>query len=600
MTFVRVLPDVPAVDRSFDYISEQPLQIGTIVRVPFSGRQVRAWVLEVDVEPPPDVKVMPVTKVVGVGPDSATIELCRWAAWRWSGRLVTMLRVATHDRLVKAVPKVRVRPAGPPPAGTGASALEEIATSLIMLGEGTHVLQTSPVSDPLQVAMAAATSGQALIITPSIAEGDRLAAGLRRRGAAVARWPGDWAAAAGGATVVGGRTAAFAPLPALSAIVVVDEHDELLQSEGSPTWNAREVAVERARRAGVPCILASPCPSLEAFTAQFGSLLADDAVIGSPEFVVPHGRPPRGDLREGWAPLIVVDRRGEDTGRSGLFSNQLVRLMKDTLDRDSSVVCVLDRTGRARLLACRSCSSVASCAECGAAVHQSDDGLLSCLRCGSTRPIVCLECGSSALALLRIGVSRAREELEALLRVPVVSLTARDRQNEAAADARVLIGTRAVLNRRHRAGLVAFLDIDQALLAPRYRAAEEAFGLLATASRQVGGRRGLVAVQTHFPEHESIQAALRAEPAIVSAAEVRRRRLLGFPPMATIAVVGYEAGDEFVQRVGSPQGVTVTGSGEGDWLIRSCEPGRLQDVLAGVERPTGRLRLQVDPMRLRQ
>lgn len=605
MTVVRVLPDVPAVDRAFDYISEQPLEVGNLVRVPFSGRQVRAWVLEVGVQPPAGIALRPISKVLGVGPDSEMIDLCRWAAWRWGGRLATMLRVATHDRLVKAVPTVRVRPVRPTGAGpVGAvpdpSALEEIAASLILLGAGTHVLQSSPTSDSLQVVLSAAATGQALVITPSIAEGDRLARGLRKRGAAVARWPGDWAAAAGGATVVGGRTAAFAPMPALSAVVVIDEHDELLQSEGSPTWNAREVAVERARRAGVPCLLMSPCPSLEAFTAQAGALIAGDKVGGGDDFLEPRGRLPRGSTREGWAALVVIDRRGEDTGRSGLFSNQLVGLMKETLERKSSVICVLNRTGRARLLACRSCSTVAACAECGAAVYQDDQGELVCLRCGAVRPAICVECGSTALALLRVGVTRAREELEALLRVPVASVTAREKDAHGLDQVSVLIGTRAVLNLRHRAGLVAFLDIDQELLAPRYRAAEETFGMLATASRQVGGRNsgGLVAVQTHFPEHEAVEAAVRADPRLVSRAELARRRLLGFPPVASIAVLGYEAAPEFIDRLGSPDGVAVGDSGDGEWLVRSRHAGRLQDALGSVDRPPGRLKLQVDPMRL--
>ncbi|HTN99206.1 MAG TPA: hypothetical protein VL068_00920, partial [Microthrixaceae bacterium] len=545
MTVVRVLPDVPAVDRPFDYISDGSLEVGTIVRVPFSGRQVRAWVLETEVEPPAGIQLSKVSKVLGIGPDSETIEVCRWASWRWSGRLSTMLRVATHDRLVKAVPKIRVRPARPAAGSAGPTALEEIATSLILLGAGTHVLQTSPTSDSLQVALAAAATGQALIVTPSLAEGDRLARGLRSRGAAVARWPGDWVAAAGGATVVGGRTSVFAPLAALSAVVVIDEHDELLQSEGSPTWNAREVAVERARRAGVPCILMSPCPSLEAFAAQTGATArpgATEPEFADPDFIEPRGRLPRAVTRDGWAPLVVVDRRGEDTGRSGLFSKQLVGLMKETLDQKRSVICVLNRTGRARLLACRSCSTLASCATCGAAVHQNDEAELVCMRCGAVRPGVCAECGSTALALLRVGVTRAREELEALLRVPVASLTGRDKGIEGLDQAPVLIGTRSVLNRRHRAGLVAFLDIDQELLAPRYRAAEETLAMLATASRQVGGRSsgGMLVVQTYFPEHEAIQAAVRADPGQVSVAELSRRRLLGFPPAASIAVLGYE------------------------------------------------------------
>ncbi len=80
-----------------------------------------------------------------------------------------------------------------------------------------------------------------------------MAGRLRRLGVRVALHPRDWALGAAGATVVGGRTAAFAPVAGLAAIVVIDEHDEVYQSEQAPTWHAREVAcgASRASRCAV-------------------------------------------------------------------------------------------------------------------------------------------------------------------------------------------------------------------------------------------------------------------------------------------------------------------------------------------------------------
>jgi primosomal protein N' (replication factor Y) (superfamily II helicase) len=658
MKVVRVLPDVPAIDRSFDYSVPDTfgdrVRVGTMVRVPLAGRRVAGWVLETDVEPIEGVRLSPISKVVGHGPDPEVIELCRWAGWRWTGRLATMLRLASPERVVAQVPPLRTRVA------TGGTA-DEIAESLLMLGPGTHVLQVSPTTDALGIVVAAARRGQAIVVVPGIAEVERLARGLRAAGAAVARWPWDFQAAAGGATVVGGRGAVFAPAPALAAVVVLDEHDEMLQSESSPTWHAREVAVERARRAGVPCVLVSACPSLEALEAQSGDrsvlravghgadrrgpsdhrgstglttlgppagrapLEPDSVDLGAipllrpPERVDvadPRGQFPRSVERRGWAPLTVVDRRGEDTGRTGLFSSRLVDDVRETARSGRQVICVLNRTGRARLLACRSCGTIAECEVCGAAVHQDDQRRLVCDRCEAVRPAVCLECGSTALSLLRVGVSRAREELEALVREPVLAVTGADPRRGAAngargddeediaeeGAARIVIGTEAALHRVHRAGLVAFLDLDQELLAPRYRAAEEALALLVLASRRVGGRAhgGSVLVQTRRPDHEVVAAALRADPSIVSRAEAPRRRLLGFPPAASIALVGGVAATAYIERVGEPEGVQVSESDDGQWLLRSRTPGRLQDHLATVERPPGRLRLQVDPARLRR
>src|SRR5439155_16309106 len=200
----------------------------------------------------------------------------------------------------------------------------------------------------------------------------------------------DWArAAAGGRTVVGARAAAWAPVPNLAAIVVLDEHDEAYQEERAPTWHARDVVIERARRARVPCLLVSPCPSLDALAA------AADVVT-----------PPRAEERAGWPVVDVVDRRREPPGL-GLYSTRLV----DAVRSGGRVVCVLNRTGRARLLACAACGELARCEVCDAAVETIEEGL-RCRRCVATRPVVCAACGATRLKTLRTGVTKAHDELE--------------------------------------------------------------------------------------------------------------------------------------------------------------------------------------------
>jgi len=586
MRAVRVLPDVPAIDRAFDYLVPDALgdqvRVGTMVRITLSGRRVGGWVLGDDPDPPGDRQLHEINKVVGRGPDPEVIDLCRWVAWRWAGRLATIMRLASPERVVRDLPTPSPRAV----RGEG----HPLAAELLASGPGVHVLQVPPTDDALGPALAAAAAGQSIVVAPSVATADRVAAGLRAAGAAVARWPRDWAAAAAGATVVGGRSAVFAPAPALRAVVVLDEHDESLQNESSPSWHAREVAVERAARAGVPCLLVSPAPSLEARGVASGAER-------------PVARPARSDERAGWAPVTVVDRRGEDVGRTGLFSTRLVEAVRETARSDRRVLCVLNRTGRARLLICRSCGTVAACDVCGSSVSLGDDLRCHCGRCGAERPGVCVECGSTALSAYRAGVTRAREELEALALEPVAAVTGASPAGAGGdlPEARVVIGTEAVLHRFEDVGLVAFVDFDQELLAPRYRAAEEALALLVLASRAVGGRTsgGRLLLQTRLPDHEVVRAALRADPDLVSDAERRRRSMLRFPPYATIATVGGEAAPELVERLGRPLGVEVLGPDDGRWLLRSDDPATLLDALAAVQRPPGRLHLQVDPMRIR-
>ncbi len=121
------------------------------------------------------------------------------------------------------------------------------------------------------------------------------------------------------------------------------------------------------------------------------------------------------------------------------------------------------------------------------------------------------------------------------------------------------------------------------------------------ATRLLGGRArgGRLVVQTRTPEHEVIQAALRADPRLVGAQEAGRRRLLRFPPAASVVVVGRQAAAAYVERLGRPPGVRVQGPDDGRWVLRSDDRTLLLDHLAQVERPPGQLRLQVDPARIR-
>jgi primosomal protein N' (replication factor Y) len=262
-----------------------------------------------------------------------------------------------------------------------------------------------------------------------------------------------------------------------------------------------------------------------------------------------------------------------------------------------------------------------------------------------------------------------REELEALLRVPVAEMSGRptdttatpaiamaaatrapatvwaadggapDRAGAAVA-ARATVGTEAALHRIRQAELVAFLDFDQHLLAPRFTAAEEALGLLARAGRLVGGRAGAdpggapadgarplpaVLVQTRIPDHEVLRAAAQGDPLPLLRSEGAMREQLGLPPSSALALVSGESAGEYVVRLAPPAavddgdvggdvggdsahgdlgagldggrdgGVWVSALGDDRWLLRADRTRTLCDALAATPRPRGRLRVEVDP-----
>ena len=643
---VRVLPDVVGLDKTFDYAvpdswqadgRAERLAVGSIVRIPLGSRRERGWVTGMDIEPPPGVELKPLSKLTGMGPPADVVSLAEWAAWRWAGRTVHLLRAASPPRVVTrpagastvaaggagvsgswALGRGRV-PDGPPVAAGGAGVSgswgevggggssgfggqagartveaggrQGRSRRMAVAGDGSlkgcdglfdrpgcvTVLRCPPGDSGAPVARAAARRGDSLIVVPTPADARRIAADLRSRGVRVALGFDDWAVAAAGATVVGTRTAVWLPMPRLAAVVLLDEHSESLRSEQAPTWHAREVALERARRVGAPAVLVSPIPTLEALEA--GELWTVD----------------RSAERDGWPVVDVLDRRLDDPVRGGLFAERLRDLLVAARGR---VAVVLNRKGRARLLACKACGELARTSDGRTPMRLTDEELVAADG-SERRPVVCAGCGSTVLRNLRIGVTRAREELAALAGEPVGELTA---DSDRFGDERIVIGTEAVLWRLPSATAVVFLDFDPELLAPRQRASEQALALLARGARLTGGRRvgGRLVVQTRQPDHPVVQAAVRADPSIVSTVERDRRRDLGLPPYGAQARLSGPGAETFIatMRASADTAVSIRGPVGGHYLLRAPSHDPLLDLLVRTPRPAERLRVEVDPLRV--
>jgi primosomal protein N' (replication factor Y) len=370
--------------------------------------------------------------------------------------------------------------------------------------------------------------------------------------------------------VVGGRTAALAAVPDLAATVVVDDADEALQEERSPTWHARDVLLERADRAGASFAVVSPAPTVEAFAIPG---IEVDA--------------PAPDIEaRGWPRTLVIDRREEPPG-AGLLTDGLTGALRESAGVS---VCVLNRRGRFRLLACDACHA-----------------LLRWDR-GADRPLVCDECGATRLRVLRAGVARVREELAALF--PKRQVVGVDTATAEVADADIVIGTEAALHRpelrRRRPTLVAFLDLDQELLAPRFRAAAQAHWLTTRGAQLLAGRpRGetRLVVQARHADHDVVRALVAGHPALVSDAETQRRRSIGFPPFGAVAEI---SGDEpavlaAIDAISGFDALRVVGPTEGKALVVAPDAESLAGALAvghAAARPIGRVRTAVDPPRV--
>ena len=585
----RVVPDVTGVDKVFDYLIPSELlgaiAVGDRVRVPLHGRNVPGWVTEIgssddgftDVD---SAKLRSVIKRLGFGPSNEVVQLAQWASHRWCGRLRAFFVAASPSTLVATLPTARYQRAQVKVVGD-----VDVANAV---GESRSLLvQRGPLKSPVDVMVGAALHGPSLVIVPTVLRARLFASSLKRHGFSVAVLPDEWDSAAGGVDVViGSRTAVFARVPHLHSVVVIDEHDDSLREERTPTWHARDVAIERAQQLAISCVLVSALPSVAA------KAWAGDRVLTSDDH----------ETDSEWPTIALIDRTLDERWSNSLLSSEFIAELRDHSRR---IVAVLNTKGRARLLACASCKSLARCVQCDAAVEIGATGQFSCPRCSTQRPQVCAKCSSAKFLTLKPGVSKLREEIaQAAGRklADVVEVTGAGDDAMAIDQTKMLfVGTEAALHRVHEADTVVFLDIDQELSAPRYRASEIVGSLLVHAARLVGRseRGGKVMVQTHSVDSPVLQAmaTLRIDQYLQSVSEMRN--FMKLPPFGALAQLSGTNIDDAIHELQKNVFVNVSAASDGSYLVKASDWQVLADALSEIEPAKGvRLKVQVDPARV--
>jgi len=354
-----------------------------------------------------------------------------------------------------------------------------------------------------------------------------------------------WQAARSGRAriVLGTRLSVFTPLPDLGLIIVDEEHDSSFKQGEGFRYSARDLAVVRARQAGIPVVLGSATPALETYR---------NAIDGRYRLL-----PLKNRIQAGLPAIACVDLRQQKTD-DGL-SPRLVSAIAERIARNEQSMVFINRRGYAPVLMCGSCGWMSDCTRCSAKlVLHLRERRLRCHHCGHDGPVptACPECGDADLAPVGQGTQRVEAALirhfpqARILRIdrdttrpkaawPAMRNRIRDR------DVDILVGTQ-ILAKGHdfpHLNLVGVVNADSMLYSNDFRASERLYALLT----QVAGRAGrgalpgLVLVQTQFPDHP-LYAALRDQDFDAFArSQLAERRQAGFPPYVHQALLRAEA-----------------------------------------------------------
>ncbi len=431
------------------------------------------------------------------------------------------------------------------------------------------------------VAQALAAGRQALVLLPEIAlTAQWLERFERRFGAAPAQWHSDltttlrrhtWRAIASGDAriVVGARSALYLPYRDLGLIVVDEEHDSSFKQDDGVVYNARDMAIVRARLGAFPVVLASATPSLETVVN------CDSGRYRRLHLPHRHGGASLPDIR-------IVDMRAETLSRDNWVSPTLRAELVSVLAAGEQAMLYLNRRGYAPLTLCRACGHRLDCPQCTAwLVEHRLAGRLQCHHCGyATRlPGACPKCATAdPFAACGPGVERLAEEVAAFLPRARLGIMASDTIHGPAAAADlvqrvqalqidVLIGTQIMAKGHHfpMLTLVGVIDADLGLAGGDLRAAERTYQLLGQVAGRAGRAEhpGVALLQTFDPDHPVIRALAGDDRDGFLAAEIAARRGHAMPPFGRLAALIVSGRDEVAVDAASRALARTAPRGEG-------------------------------------
>lgn len=571
----RVLIDsaLPHLDRPFDYLippsMREQVQPGVRVKVPFGGRQLAGFVLEVIDELPVEHKLKPLAKLVSptVALHPEIARLAQAVAERYAGTLWDVVRLAVPARAARVETEQRELryPELPPRQGQ----LDEYAGGAESAGRWAAgqahraVVTWAPNNQGswpgflLDACLPVLAAGRrALIVVPDARDLQLLAGYLDSElgPESYARLHADdgptpryrnYLKAIGGEVplVIGTRAAALCHVPDLGLMIIWQDDDASHREQRAPYPHARQIALLRSQLDEVGLLIAGTSRSVEA-----QRLVATD---WAQELKLP-----RALLRER-APRVVVAASDFELERDPVLARARIPALAwreaSAALKHGPVLVQVARTGFMPAIACQNCRSLARCLDCQGPLQLSSSGAaLSCRWCARTyRNYACQTCGSTQIRAASVGSERTADELgQAFPSVPVLSSTGAKPLFEVPDRPALVVstpGVEPVAEAGYRA--VLLLDAQKMLAHDALRNAEQVLARWFAAASLARGDG--VVVLTGDPSVAGA-ALIRYDPAGFAERELAERREVGLPPAVRSAIVSGPGAGLLVRRLQAP------------------------------------------------
>lgn len=337
--------------------------------------------------------------------------------------------------------------------------------------------------------------------------------------------------------VVGARSAIFAPMPDLGLVIIDEEHDGSYKSGNNPRYHARQVSMHRCARLGIPLVMGSATPSVEAWSGMENGIIYRHTLTKR--------------LAGGTMPHINCINLN-NFNNDGCISKPLEDEINNTLKQKKQTILFLNRRGFTHFFRCNSCGYELICKNCSIPLtYHKVENRLRCHYCGWSinPPQSCPECGSLDIGSSGFGTEFIESETKAkfpnarIIRIDTDAITKKEQLLEKLDEFRkgnydIMLGTQMVAKGLNfpNLQLVGVIMADAGLHMPDFRAGERTFSLIT----QVAGRAGRyfpdgkVFVQTYSPGREPVLFACKNAVEAFYNYELTQRSLMEFPPFSRL------------------------------------------------------------------
>lgn len=542
----------------YTYSSEEPLDIGTIVVIPFGKQRKNGTVLKEVSKPAFELKS--IYKSLDVKLENTHVQFMKWFTDYYGAQdsqvysqfMPSYLKPAKN---VKATGGGDTKKFAPLPTLSVAqkTAMNEIRANLKpsvlhgITGAGKTRIYTHLLMEQVEAGK------DALLLYPEISLTSQIVNELQKYADVIVFHSGLtdnersrlWhlvATKPRACIIVGPRSALFLPYKSLGIVIIDEAHESSYKQDSDIKYSSIYTAGGLCSAHGAKLLLGSATPPLsetEHILSRGGNLVCLH------EKAIEQNSDGDNTLKE----IRVVDAKARDSfSKHSLISNELIIAVTDALAKGEQTMLFINRRGTAKLVLCSSitCDWQADCEHCDLPLtYHHDIYKLLCHTCGrkSNMPNVCPKCGS-ATNLKSLGSKAIVDDIARIFPSAKIgrfdSDTAKTESfNVNYDDIRtgkidILIGTQQLIKGLDlpKLSTVGILNADLSLYFPDFSSDERTFQLIAQALGRVGRghQRGKIVVQTFQPKNTVINMALREDWHGFRETELRNRKKHDFPP----------------------------------------------------------------------